>query len=200
MNFKVVTTSTILLASTVLTGCCSVGDRVVLLQDDKTGKVGKVAIIQDANETVISEAFTRATITNGKVSQKVLSAAEVQTEYGDELRALPPRPISYYLYFASGAGQLTTESQDRIPEISTEIKNRSGSEVLIVGHTDTVGTDAINDKISLERAESVKNILISKGFDAGKLSTVGRGERDLLVPTPDNTPEPENRRVEVMVR
>jgi outer membrane protein OmpA-like peptidoglycan-associated protein/opacity protein-like surface antigen len=70
----------------------------------------------------------------------------------------------------------------------------------IVGHTDQVGSDKYNDKLSLQRAESVKKYLIAKGVDASRLSTVGKGKRSLLFNEKDPTSRFYNRRIEFIVK
>jgi outer membrane protein OmpA-like peptidoglycan-associated protein len=57
-----------------------------------------------------------------------------------------------------------------------------------------------NDRLSRQRAERVRAELVRLGVDAARISVEGRGERELLVPTTDEMPEPQNRRVEVSVR
>lgn len=70
----------------------------------------------------------------------------------------------------------------------------------MTGHTDTVGSDADNDRLSLERAVAVKRMLIQQGLQTKFVRATGRGERELLIPTADGVREPGNRRVEVLVR
>jgi outer membrane protein OmpA-like peptidoglycan-associated protein len=72
--------------------------------------------------------------------------------------------------------------------------------VRIVGHTDSTGSDAINDPLSLERARTVSNYLQDRGVPASRLEIAGRGSRE---PVADNTtPEgrAQNRRVEIFLR
>jgi len=76
------------------------------------------------------------------------------------------------------------------PEISVEI----------VGHTDQIGSDKYNDKLSLERSESVKKYLIAKGVDAGRMTTVGKGKRELLFKEMDPVSRFYNRRIEFKVK
>ena len=87
-----------------------------------------------------------------------------------------------------------------LEQIRAEIAKRPGAEVQVTGHTDTVGSSADNDALSQKRAEEILNLLASKGFDRTIMSAVGRGERELKVPTADNVESPANRRVEVIVR
>jgi outer membrane protein OmpA-like peptidoglycan-associated protein len=70
----------------------------------------------------------------------------------------------------------------------------------IVGYTDQVGSDKSNDKLSLQRAESVKKYLIAKGVAASRLGTVGKGKRDLLFNENDPTSRFYNRRIEFRVK
>ena len=70
----------------------------------------------------------------------------------------------------------------------------------MIGHTDRVGSDQQNDVLSLQRAERIRQDLVRLGMATDGIQTVGRGEREPLVPTEDEVPEPRNRRVEITVR
>jgi peptidoglycan-associated lipoprotein len=80
------------------------------------------------------------------------------------------------------------------------VKNRAVPDVTVVGHTDTAGAAPANVEFGQRRATMIRDRLVGAGLDAGIVSMASHGEADLLVPTPDNTPEPKNRRVEVSVR
>ncbi|HNL98508.1 MAG TPA: OmpA family protein, partial [Accumulibacter sp.] len=81
-----------------------------------------------------------------------------------------------------------------------EIKARPVPDIVVVGHTDRVGLVADNDRLALRRAESFKKRLIQQGQPEDSIQTAGRGEREPLIATPDETPEPRNRRIEILVR
>jgi outer membrane protein OmpA-like peptidoglycan-associated protein len=85
-----------------------------------------------------------------------------------------------------------------------EVSARKAVEVVVTGHTDTLGGTEDNDSLSLERATAVaaklKDSLAAHGVAADAVTVVGRGERDLLVTTRDQKAEPRNRRVEITVR
>ena len=70
----------------------------------------------------------------------------------------------------------------------------------MIAHTDTVGDEENNAKLSLERAKMVASLLKAAKLDEDKIRVESHGEKNLLIPTPDNTAEPRNRRVEVTVR
>ncbi len=73
------------------------------------------------------------------------------------------------------------------------------SNYIVFGHTDTKGSDEYNLRLSIKRAEAIKQILISLGIDENKISVLGRGEKELAIKTPDNTKHPANRRAEVKI-
>jgi outer membrane protein OmpA-like peptidoglycan-associated protein len=81
-----------------------------------------------------------------------------------------------------------------------ELRRRPGSDILVIGHTDRVGQQAENDRLSLMRAERLKAELVAQGIAAGRIQAAGRGEREPLVLTDDGVDEPRNRRVEINVR
>jgi outer membrane protein OmpA-like peptidoglycan-associated protein len=95
---------------------------------------------------------------------------------------------------------LTAESEAELAAITLEIASRPASEVMVIGHTDTVGGLEANDKLSLRRAAVVRDILIAAGVPGEKIELAGRGERETLVKTGDEVAEPRNRRVEISVR
>ena len=72
------------------------------------------------------------------------------------------------------------------------------SNYIIAGHTDTKGTKNYNLELSLKRAETVKNILISEGVKEKNLRILGKGENSLAVKTDDEVKHPANRRVEII--
>ena len=72
--------------------------------------------------------------------------------------------------------------------------------VEIIGHTDQIGSDKANEKLSLERADAVKKFLIAKGVDASRISTKGMGKRELLFKENDPVSRFYNRRIEFKVK
>ena len=94
----------------------------------------------------------------------------------------------------------TPESQVVLTALRAEIASRSGPHVEVTGHTDTVGSEEDNDRLSAQRAQEVLNWLAGQGIDRSLMSATGRGERELKEPTVDNFSSATNRRVEVIVR
>lgn len=180
---------------------CAATDRVVLLPDDTTGKVGKINVIgRDGGEVLLDSAYGEARAGGGKVHGGAADSEAVRQEFGKELAGLPPRPKSFQLYFLNDSDQLTPESRALLPAILEEVAKRPAPEVVVIGHTDRVGAVEYNDKLSLARARAVRDQLVAIGFDKTHIQVAGRGEREPLVPTEDEVPEPKNRRVEINVR
>jgi len=174
-------------------------DMVVVLPEPD-GKVGAVVVIGSSRETVLNTAYASArTGEKGGLQAAPSSAEEVRKVFGAALSAQPARPVSLTLYFTEGS-TLSPESKAVVDRMFTEIAKRPAAEIVVIGHTDTIGADAYNDKLSLERAEKMREILIGLGVPAQNISAAGRGKRELLVPTADNVNEPSNRRVEISVR
>lgn len=176
-------------------------DKVCLLADDD-GKVGKILVKNETTEKVIDKVKYLIEIKDNKISDPTkIDEKEFEKRYGKLLQAEAKRPKTFILYFETGSDQLTEESINMTKEIINEIKNRENPELEIIGHTDSVGEKEANYLLGLKRAESVKNILTSQGVDTGmEIELSSLGEDNPLIPMPDETPEPKNRRVEVVVK
>jgi outer membrane protein OmpA-like peptidoglycan-associated protein len=172
-------------------------DETVVLLPGPDGKVGRVVVQRGAERTVLDKPYAASRPGAGAVQ---LPEGEVRSEFGPVLAALPPRPTSYVLYFVTGQDELTDESKSELQRLLAELRARPQSDIVVIGHTDRVGSDASNDALSLQRAERVAAELRGLGIAAARLRSAGRGEREPLVRTADGVEEPRNRRVEVNVR
>lgn len=181
----------------VLAGCAS--ERVVLLPS-ADGSPGAVVVRDKQGEVLLDQPYAGVKRSQGASNPYRSSPEEVAERFAPALAALPARPISYVLYFEAGGNVLTPESQAALQVIRRDIAERPASEVMVIGHTDRVGNVEGNDKLSLKRAQGIRDLLAEAGVPPGKLEAVGRGERDPLVPTADEIDEPRNRRVEINVR
>lgn len=181
----------------VAAGCTT--ERVVLLPSADGAR--SAVVVRDADgELRLDQPYAAAKRRAGANAGYLSSPEEVQARFAGALAAQPARPAGYVLYFEAGGNVLTAESQAALATIRKEITERAASEVMVIGHTDRVGSVEGNDKLSLKRAEGLRDLLIEAGVPADKLEAVGRGERDPLVPTADEVDEPKNRRVEINVR
>ena len=100
------------------------------------------------------------------------------------------------IYFDFDQFILSEVSKDKIKKFLNNYGNVI-NEYLVVGHTDTKGTNKYNLSLSIKRAEVVKEILINYGIKQNSIKILGKGEESLAVNTPDDTKQPANRRVEI---
>lgn len=199
-KYQSVLGSTAALALAILLTACAPATRVTLLPQadgtpsgvDVTTPKGTQALTQPYQIAKVSQA--------GEISQDSTSADKVRETYPGLIGAQPAPPERFVLQFEPGTTQLTAESQAQLDQIVARAKARAGGEIVVTGHTDRQGALEANDKLSLERAQSVRLVLIERGFKAALVDAVGRGEREPLVPTEDEVAEPRNRRAEILVR
>ena len=115
----------------------------------------------------------------------------------------PARPpaVSLNVLFATGSAELTPDAVQTLNDLGSALTNPTltGYRFRVEGHTDTVGGRDYNKALSDRRAVAVAQYLSDRfHIDPARLQPVGMGQSGLLVPTPDQTPEPRNRRVLVV--
>lgn len=173
---------------------------LVLLADDD-GTVGKVNISTARGTTVLEKAREGALFAGPAGEVFEVSQERINRDFGSALAASPAKPVSFLLYFAVGGTRLSAESEGEVAKIIAAIAARPAADVSVIGHTDTTGSNEDNEKLSLERARAVAELIDrSHRLAAGNVVVESHGKKNLLVATPDNTPEARNRRVEVTVR
>lgn len=187
-------------AGLFLSGCASVNTFVVLLPEEGGGP-SAVTVGDGGQRKVLDRPYSAAAVdTQGKIETKTVTAEEANRTFAEALAAQPPQAVSFTLYFATGSTDVPAESRANLDALFAEVAKRQAVEVQVTGHTDRVGSEADNDRLSLQRAEAVRGMLIQQGIKADFIRAVGRGEREPLISTADDQAEPRNRRVEVTVR
>ncbi len=176
-------------------------DKIVLLPDED-GNVGKLVVTSAAGEQTLDTAYAAVDVQkDGAINERRESAEAVASRYGSLLEAAPPEPRSFTVNFVRASSDvLTEESLVTVTEMQAFLADRPAPEITVIGHTDSVGNDADNDKLSLARAETVKRLIEQAGVSAVNIDVAGRGEREPLVETGDRVSEARNRRVEINVR
>jgi peptidoglycan-associated lipoprotein len=172
----------------------------VVLMDNADGTVGQLMVSGTKGDVLLNEARSAADLDEGSGKPYSVDADRINRDFGAALAARPPLPVSFMLYYKAGGTVLTPESQALIPEILAAAKDRPAPDVSVIGHTDTMGNSEANERLGLQRAQSVAEIIRKAGLQVHDLTIASHGERNLLVATPDNTAEPKNRRVEITVR
>ncbi|GAB1392015.1 hypothetical protein MASR1M60_01780 [Rhodocyclaceae bacterium] len=178
---------------------CATPERIILLPQPDGAPSG-VVVESQGRSVVLDQPYTVAEVSGRRIEKQVTDAASVEIRYKAVNEALPPRPRFYVLHYEFGTTRLTAQSQGRIGEILDEIRRLPAPEIIIIGHTDDVGTDRVNDALSLKRAEAVAQLLKARGIDPRSIETVGRGKRETLVKGRPGVPEEKNRRVEIRIK
>jgi outer membrane protein OmpA-like peptidoglycan-associated protein len=191
----------VLLAACLSLGACAEGDRIVLLSDPD-GKVGKVEVSTAIGSQLLTEARSETVVQAGKVptAPRPLTEETIRTVWRDALAAMPTPVVVMQLYFRTGTSQLTDEGLAELSKMRAVVAARPHPLVLAVGHADAVGSDEVNVRISRERAQMVRDLLVKDGLPPSAILVSSHGKRNPLVPTPDGVAEPRNRRVTVTVQ
>jgi len=175
---------------------------IVLLPDPESGITGRIRVSNEFGSIDLStpRASVQTTAHAAPGPMRTLSDDEVKRFFGEAIAALPPPPRHFILQFKFESDTLTDASAALVPAILDAVKALPVPEVVIVGHTDTMGDRKSNLALGLRRATAVRGILLSAGLAEPLVEVTSHGEGDPLVKTRDNTAEPRNRRVEITVR
>lgn len=186
----------------LIISACGTKSTVVLIPDPD-GHVGKLEVSNQSGTQILDQANQSVAIkdkTTAPATPTKLSQSDIQADFSDVLDARPLPPERFILYFLPDSNQLTKESEALLPQIIHTIQKRPLDDIVISGHTDTVGSKEYNYRLSLERARTMFGILIANGAAPDRIKVTSHGEGNLLVKTTDNVAEPRNRRVEVVIR
>jgi OOP family OmpA-OmpF porin len=102
-------------------------------------------------------------------------------------------------FFDFNKSALKPEGRAKLDDLVGKIKGISLEVIIAVGHTDSVGSDAYNQKLSVKRAEAVKAYLVTKGIEKNRVYTEGKGEKQPVADNKTSEGRAKNRRVEIEV-
>jgi len=116
-----------------------------------------------------------------------------------------PKPVAEKVTFATDVlfdfdkSVVKPEGKSKLDDLAAKIRGTNLEVVIAIGHTDSIGTDEYNQKLSVRRAESVKAYLVSKGIEANRVYTEGKGEKQPVADNKTREGRAKNRRVELEV-
>ena len=117
----------------------------------------------------------------------------------------PPAPVSEKVTFAADAffefdkSVLKPEGKAKLDDLVSKMGGINLEVIIAVGHTDSVGSDVYNQKLSVRRSEAVKAYLVSKGIEKNRVYTEGKGEKQPVADNKTAEGRQKNRRVEIEV-
>lgn len=101
--------------------------------------------------------------------------------------------------FESGKSTLLASAQERLNQVADALLQNRDANIMVEGHTDSQGDDASNQKLSEDRAKSVRDYLVTRGIANDRVRSVGRGEKTPVADNNNSEGRANNRRVEIIV-
>ena len=177
------------------------GHEQITILPKEHGSIGGVVVWHDGVEVLLDKPYATALVeAPGIVTESTYDAALAKRNFAVVLAALPERSSHFLVYFEEDRDDLTPESEAEIDKIFAALNARTDPEIVLIGHTDAVGTGRYNDRLSQERAMRVRDVFVRLGIAEENIAVEWRGKREPLVATDDGVAEPKNRRVEIEVR
>lgn len=105
-----------------------------------------------------------------------------------------------YVFFDSAEAEIRREWEDVLNASAARIRELPTARITLLGHSDSSGPSSANLRVSRQRALAIREALVERGVPATTISIEAHGEQQLLVPTSDGVREPQNRRVEILIR
>jgi len=215
MKSRAISVSAILMASlVVLSGCSTMskttkgallgggGGAILGAGIGALAGKGKGAAIGAAIGTAVGAGAGAVIGNRMDKKQKELEALQgAKVESITDVNGLPGILVTFDsgILFATGKSNLSTASQKALSDFAVKMKDMPETNLTILGHTDNTGSLAINQKLSLERAQAVANFLMTKGIANTRMSEQGKAD-SMPVATNDNeTGRAQNRRVELYI-
>ncbi len=121
---------------------------------------------------------------------------EVTRTEDNQLKLNIPNDIS----FDTGSAAIKPPLRAVLDPFANSLRDDPSARLMIVGHTDNTGSDAINNPLSVERAQSVRDYLVTRGVAASRVETAGRGDREPVASNATEAGRAKNRRVEIFLR
>ena len=162
------------------------------------GRAGTGAVIGGALGAVAGNLWSKRMEDRRYAMEQATRGTNVEVSRTDDnqLKLNIPNDIS----FDTGSAAIKPQLRAVLDPFANSLRDDPSARLVIVGHTDNTGSNAINNPLSVERANSVRDYLTTRGMSGARVETAGRGDRE---PVAENTTEggrAKNRRVEIFLR
>lgn len=206
------TVSILTLAAVMAAGCSSMSERErgtasgagigavagAVIGSATGGKAGTGAVVGGALGAVVGNVWSKRQEERRIAMERATkgTSVEVTRTADNQLKLNIPNDVSFDVNSAA----IRPEMRNVLDPFATELRGDPNARVTIVGHTDSTGSPAVNNPLSLERAASVRDYLVNRGVPAMQVQTAGRGETEPVASNDTEAGRARNRRVEIYLR
>jgi len=162
------------------------------------GKAGTGAVVGGAIGAVAGNLWSKRQEERRVAMEQATrgTGVDVSRTADDRLKINIPSDLS----FDSGSATVKPAMRTVLDPFADSLKDDPKAQVLIVGHTDSTGSEAINNPLAVARAQSVRDYLAGRGVQTSRIQTEGHGEREPIADNSTETGRAKNRRVEIFLR
>jgi outer membrane protein OmpA-like peptidoglycan-associated protein len=162
------------------------------------GKAGTGAVIGGALGAVAGNLWSKRMEDRRTAMEQATKGTnvEVSRTADNQLKLNIPNDIS----FDTGSYTIKPQLRAVLDPFANSLRDDPTARVAIIGHTDNTGSDAVNNPLSVERAQSVRDYLTARGIAGARIETAGRGEREPMAENTTEAGRAKNRRVEIFLR
>jgi len=199
-------------AAVMLTGCENMRERQkgtaigagvgaaagAVISKGTGGKAGTGAVIGGALGAVAGNLWSKRQEERRVAMEQATrgTGVDVSRTADNQLKVNIPSDIS----FDTGSATIKPQMRSVLDPFANSLKDDPNARVTIVGHTDSTGSDAINNPLSMERAQSVRDYLAARGVSPTRVEVAGHGEREPVADNSSDAGRAKNRRVEIYLR
>jgi len=199
-------------AAALLAGCSNMSEREkgtatgagigaaagAVLSSMTGGKAGTGAVVGGAIGAVAGNVWSKRQEERRVAMEQATrgTGVDVSRTADNQLKVNIPSDVS----FDTGSATIKPQMRAVLDPFAASVKDDPNTRLTIVGHTDSTGSDAINNPLSVERAQSVRDYLAGKGVSPTRVQTAGHGEREPIADNSTDAGRARNRRVEIYLR
>lgn len=162
------------------------------------GKAGTGAVVGGAIGAVAGNVWSKRQEERRVAMEQATrgTGVDVSRTQDNQLKVNIPSDIS----FDTGSATIKPNMRSVLDPFANSLKDDPNARLTIVGHTDSTGSDAVNNPLSIERAQSVRDYLAARGVSPARVEVAGRGEREPVADNNSDAGRAKNRRVEIFLR
>jgi outer membrane protein OmpA-like peptidoglycan-associated protein len=199
-------------AAVVLAGCSNMSERQkgtaagagigaaagAVLSSATGGKAGTGAVVGGAIGAVAGNVWSKRQEERRVAMEQATrgTGVDVSRTQDNQLKVNIPSDVS----FDTGSAMIKPQMRSVLDPFAASLKDDPNARLTIVGHTDSTGSEAVNNPLSVERAQSVRDYLAARGVSPTRIQTAGHGEREPVADNSTDAGRARNRRVEIYLR